>query len=227
MKIYKASMMHHVTMLLVISSALAGVLMQSEDLPNGTPAPPRPKPAPKPLDPKRDHIDPADVFESKLYAQDGVPYQRFGSSLVQNDRLVAVSTDTSSGSPSRVYLFQQLNTTSFVEYAKLHSSSSDDGYGICMAMSERFLLVGAPYDDSTGYLSGRVYVYSLANAYSSSVSTEASTILESSSGYKLGGLYGSSVSILGDSIAVGAPMDSTFQQFSGAVFLYSYNAVDR
>ncbi len=113
----------------------------------------------------------------------------------------------------------------------LQSLSSDtgnnyDGFGLSMSSNGEWVVVGAPYDDTKGYLSGKTYLFryhSESGLYDANV---AQPHLLSSTAFPMGTMYGSSVANAANYIAIGAPGESVSQRlFAGAVHVYQFNAV--
>mmetsp|Transcript_5213 Transcript_5213/g.7351 ORF Transcript_5213/g.7351 Transcript_5213/m.7351 type:complete len:188 (+) Transcript_5213:669-1232(+) len=107
--------------------------------------------------------------EFKLFAQDGVSRSHFGSEVVSNGQVIAVST-SSDHLPGKVYLFTQQPPLpgkvskpeksssnhsmsikpQWVQAAVLESlGATSDGFGASIALSEEFLVIGAPFTDSS------------------------------------------------------------------------------
>lgn len=197
------------------------------DDPSGPPPPPSPppkpvKPKPRPALPDGDPILSDDVFEQKLYAQNGAQYQKFGNRLAVHNQMVAASIEEDANGIGKVYVFNSVvvnSTIQYMETAELSGPSRHDGYGQAMAISEKYLVVGVPYSDAMGYMSGSVVIYDLASESSTFSNSKSKTVF-SSAPNPLGATFGSSVSLSGNTLAIGAPLDSTIHQFAGMVYIF-------
>lgn len=205
----------------------------SEATPNPLPHP-KPKPKPQPL-PGNPPISNPGIYESKVYALDGYSYQRFGHSLASSDNILAVGTASHISSDNKVYLYKFLPEDSqfsneletiWQEIQSFTNPASEkstyDGFGLSIVMNDNHLLIAAPFDNTLGYLSGKVYLYD-RNSGSLSYTPNQLISLVSSSGYSMGSMFGSTLSLYEHSLAVGSPYDSSIDLFSGVVYFYQYD----
>jgi hypothetical protein len=111
----------------------------------------------------------------------------------------------------------------------LQSLSSDttsnyDGFGLSMSSDGDWVAVGAPYDDTKGYLSGKVYIYRYHSESGLFESNNAQPYLLSTSTFPMGTMYGSTLANTANFLAIGAPGESISQRlFAGAVHLYQFD----
>ena len=92
-----------------------------------------------------------------------------------------------------------------------------DAYGQSIALTERFLVIGAPHSDAPHKDSGSAYVYKRGrNAW------QFHTKLTAKDGAE-GDLFGISVAIDGDTILVGADLNDEIAEKAGAVYAYKYD----
>jgi hypothetical protein len=96
----------------------------------------------------------------------------------------------------------------------------DSRFGESVAIDNGFAVVGAPRDDQAGADAGAAYVFRRANGGWQFVQKLLPTSFNVSE--VAGGLFGSAVSIYGDQILVGAPMQGATgnEARSGAVYIY-------
>lgn len=95
--------------------------------------------------------------------------------------------------------------------------AADDWFGYSVSISENTIVVGAFLNDDEGEDAGAAYVYQRnAGKWTQRAQLTASDAQEDS-------WFGYSVSISGDAIAVGAPLDSDGGRFSGSVYIFRRN----
>ncbi len=179
------------------------------------------KPAPPP-------IAPGIVFENKIFAQPGVSYQRFGHRIATNQNLVAVGTSVT-GPDSKVFLFEEVasNSSTSSGWTQRGFVSSlnikNDGFGSAMTMDSSVLVVGAPLDDTAGFSSGLVYVFSVASSTATDsfdAKTKPSQVISAPITQK-GASFGSALCMLDGTLVVGSPGATTETgPSSGIVYIY-------
>ncbi len=157
--------------------------------------------------------------EEKLTASDGAAEDLFGNSVaIAGDTAVigAIWDDDNGDKSGSAYVFSDSGST-WVE-TKLTASDGalEDFFGGAVAISGDTAIVGAHGDDDNGTNSGSAYVF----RYNGSIWVE--TKLTASDG-AAGDLFGSSVSISGDTALVGALSDADNGTNSGSVYVFSYN----
>jgi len=174
---------------LVVVAVVAGVVVALNS--NGTRGSP-PTTAP-----------PAFAQETKLTASDGAQFDEFGWSVAAaNDTIVvgAYGDDTVNGEDSgSIYIFTHTGTT-WTEQAKLMASdgASFKNFGNIVAIAGDTIVVGANKDNANGQNSGSAYVFTGSGA----TWTQQAKLTASDGAPSY--LFGRSVSILGDTIVVGA-----------------------
>jgi len=124
----------------------------------------------------------------------------------------------SPGPPGSVFVF---STTTFDHIAKLMASDAtpDDFFGCSIAISADYVAVGALGDDHGGTDSGSVYVFS-TTTFKQVAKLKASDAAE-------GDLFGASVAISADYIAVGAQDDVINGTASGSAYVFSTKTFDQ
>lgn len=123
--------------------------------------------------------------------------------------------------PGASYVFEKPTggwpTTQMTETAKLTADDGEAGdqFGCAVAIDDYVIVVGARFGDSGAVDSGAAYVYSGSN-------WGAETKLLGS-GAVYHDQFGESVSISGDVIALGSPLDDSYAPDGGAVFIFAYD----
>ncbi len=162
--------------------------------------------------------------EFKMTANDGTKDNLFGISVAVsgNYTIVGASGDNDLGDRSgSAYIFER-NGGNWSQAAKLLASdgAKDDRFGISVAISGNYAIVGATDDDDDddlGNKSGSAYIFELNGANWFQV-----TKLTANNGAK-DDLFGSSVSISGEYAIVGAPGDDDLGGKSGSAYIFRRN----
>ncbi len=156
----------------------------------------------------------------KLLAFDGAAGDRFGWSVaVGGDNIVVGSLyeDTQGENAGAVYVFQQTGTNSWDAGIKLLAPDgvADNLFGFSVDIKGDYVIVGAPEEKSRGINAGAAYVF------------HRSTVSVWESGTKLQGYFVSSRDYFGLSVAitsnhafVGAPLEDTWGNNAGAVYVF-------
>lgn len=173
-------------------------------------------------------IDPW-LQQAKLTASDGDTYDYFGDTVAISGDTVVVGAyrDDDKGSVSgSVYVFVKPNTgwaTTSAFNAKLTASdgAANDYFGKSVAISGNTVVVGAYGDDDNGGGSGSVYVFVKPDSGWATTSTYDAklTACDGCDGV-MGGQFGYSVGISGDTIVVGANNGYGNEDHSGLVYLF-------
>jgi len=150
---------------------------------------------------------------------DGAAGDKFGGGVaISGDTaLVGASENNDKGGNSgSVYVFEY-NGSAWVETDNLLASDggSADHFGYRISLSGDALLVGANLDRNNGYESGSAYIF----RYDGSTWVEESKLLLPSDG-AVGDFFGSSVSISGGTILVGAYRDDDNVSNSGSAYVF-------
>jgi len=146
--------------------------------------------------------------QQKLLASDGAASDLFGVSvLISGDTVVvgAYADDTPGGvNAGSAYVFVRSGTTWSEQQKLLASDGANDLFGISVWVSGDTAVVGASFDDTPGGVNaGSVYVF----VRSGTTWTEQQKLLASDGA--AGDFFGSSVSVSGDTVVVGAYVDDT------------------
>lgn len=119
-----------------------------------------------------------------------------------------------------LYLAQSGSTPSFTIVQP--AAAVGDAFGYSVAVSGNLIVIGAPGEDTAGAGSGTIYVFSALNG------SPLLTIPNPDAAAGAG--FGSSVAIVGNTIVVGAPHDSTAAADAGRAYLFDAsngNLIDR
>jgi len=140
--------------------------------------------------------------QPKVTASDGAPYDEFGASVsVFGDTLV-VGAPRAAATAGAAYVFAR-HAAPWTEQAKLSASAPDvtagDHFGQSVSVAGDTVVVGAPDDDRPlAYSGGSAYVFARSGAVWSTQKLVASNAGPNDH-------FGTSVSVSGDTIVVGAP----------------------
>ena len=155
---------------------------------------------------------------AKLVPSDGYFNDYFGYSVdISGDyTIVGASRDDDSGSDSgSAYIFQR-SGTEWIELSKITPADgyTDDRFGVSVAISGDYTIVGASRDDDSGSDSGSAYIFQRSD----SEWTEQ-TKLTPADGYSYDN-FGYSVAIRGDYAIVGAHYDDDNGSSSGSAYIF-------
>ena len=149
-----------------------------------------------------------------LNAPDGAPGGRFGSSVALRDNTFVVGAPGRLGGddPGAAYVFIRPDDRWGSEYKVTYNvkltmpdGAVDGRFGYSVAVSGDTVVVGAPGKENGGG-TGAVYVYTKPESGWTRAPTPAKLTV---SGGAAGDLFGHAVSIIGDSVVVGAPVAKT------------------
>ncbi|MCI0485275.1 MAG: Ig-like domain-containing protein [Blastocatellia bacterium] len=143
------------------------------------------------------------TLQAKLTAENGFATDRFGGSVgISGDTAVVGAEGDGGLSSGAAYVFVR-NGTTWTEQAKLTASDSFDFklFGGSVAIDGDTIAVGAIGDDEKGGLAGAIYVF----VRNGTVWTQQAKLTADDGGAD--DLLGGSVSISGDTVAVGAEAD--------------------
>lgn len=154
----------------------------------------------------------------KLLPNDGAASDHFGWSVAIGESVVAVGAygdDDNGAASGSAYLF---DAHTGVQIAKLlpGDGESDDWFGLCIAVDDGVVVVGAFFNDDNGLDSGAAYMFD-----ASSGMQIAKLLPEDGSA---GALFGCSVDIDGGVVAIGATYDDDNGIQSGSVYLFDVSS---
>ena len=162
---------------------------------------------------------------TKLLAADNSPLDELGTSVSMDGNTIAAGApfdDTEANNAGSVHIFVGDPVSGYIEQQKLtpFDGRSSDGFGTSVSLSGDTLVIGSPRDDDGGSNSGSAYVYVRDNGIWSL--QQKLVALDD----RRADEYGLSVSIDGDTIAIGAKMEDTNADGvnttnQGAVYVYT------
>ena len=160
------------------------------------------------------------IQQDKITADDAAAYDYFGTSVGIFGDTIAVGApkDDDAGSKSgSVYIFR-FDGANWIQEQKIVPSdgAADDEFGTSVGIFGDTVVVGSPYDDDKGSMSGSAYVFRFDGA---NWSQEVKLIASDGA---LGDGLGSSVDIFGDVAIVGSPNDDTNGGDSGSAYVYRF-----
>ncbi len=164
----------------------------------------------------------------KLIASDGVTDDYFGFSVAidGNTMVVGAYLDDDNGTDSGaayVFRYDPDGSGQWVQEVKLLPSDGVEGaeFGHSVAIDGDRIVVGAPHDFGSGFRSGSAYVFQYDPDGSGQWIEESELVPDEDS---TGSLFGWSVSIDGDVIAVGAEFDErNWGDYTGSVSMFRYD----
>jgi len=156
--------------------------------------------------------------QQKLIASDGIAFNEFGCSVSLSGDTALIGAREWSSAPGfgSAYVFTRTGTT-WTQQQKLIASDGApmDQFGNAVALSGDTALIGAPYDDDHGSVSGSAYVFiRTGNTWTQQ------TKLIASDGYT-NDEFGKSVSLSGDTALIGAWMDDALGTNSGSAYVFT------
>jgi hypothetical protein len=157
---------------------------------------------------------------AKITASDGAADDQFGfSSSISGDTVVVGAPRHDDKGAAYVFERNAGGPGNWGQVAKLTSSdgAADDRFGWSVSVSDGTVVVGAPRDDDAGDHSGSAYLFEEPGAGWANMTETAK--LTASDGVELDG-FGWSVSISGDTVAVGSPFDDDNGDMSGSAYLF-------
>ncbi len=166
---------------------------------------------------------------NKIFASDGTNYDYFGYAVASSGTKVVIGApyDNVYGMFSgSAYVYDlSSGTLADVLASEIKLTPSDgaynDRYGYAVSISGDIVVIGAYYDDDSASESGSVYIYDLSHGTGSAADVRASQIKLTPSDGVTNGLFGETISISGDTLAIGAHGDDDRGLYSGSVYIYS------
>lgn len=157
----------------------------------------------------------------KLNASDGMTGDNFGNAVAISENTIVVGANlkdhNSDSNVGSVYLYEkQRDTWPAVQTQKIECSdgASGNNFGTSVSISGNTLAVGAHFDDARADNAGATYIFSRGNrGWSQSQKLTASDSDE-------GDLFGYSVSISGNTLAIGAFADDDKALNAGSVYVF-------
>ncbi len=156
--------------------------------------------------------------QAKITASDGAAYDCFGYSVaISGDyAVVGAWADADNGAASgSAYIFKR-DGTAWTEQAKITASdgAAYDRFGVSVAISGDYAVVGAHTDDDAGMDSGSAYIFKRDGT---AWEEQAKITASDGAAYDC---FGISVAISGDCAVVGASGDDDAGSNSGSAYIY-------
>ena len=157
--------------------------------------------------------------EAKIQASDAEDGDFFGKSVSILDDYVIVGAeleDTRAANAGAVYIFKRTGVN-WIQEAKIQASDAENGdnFGSSVSISGDYIIIGAYGEDTGGNNAGAAYLFK----HTGTNWTQEAKIQASDT--ENGDIFGSSVSISGNSIIVGAPYEDTGGSQAGAAYLFN------
>ncbi len=163
----------------------------------------------------------------KLTASDPADGDQFGYSVSLSGDYAVIGApykDDTGADEGAVYVYDQDlgGTDAWGEVVKLTASdaAAGDEYGSSVAIDGDYAVIGAPYDDDAGTDEGASYVYYRDQG---GVDNWGEVVKLTASDAEGSDSFGSSVSISGDYILVGAPYEDGTGTDQGAAYVFNRN----
>ena len=158
----------------------------------------------------------AKIQASDAAAGDNFGGSFFGSSAVaaSNTRIVvgSWSEDATASDAGSAYIFD-INGT---QLAKIQASdaAASDRFGFSVAASNTRIVVGAPWEDTTGTDAGSAYIFDINGTQLAKIQ---------SSDIQLNDRFGTTVAVSDTRIVVGAPNEDTSASNAGSAYIFDIN----
>jgi hypothetical protein len=154
----------------------------------------------------------------KLIASDGAAFDDFGFSVAidGNHAVIGSYLDDDGASASGSVYFYEFDGTQFQPRGKVSALDpvTNQHFGYSVDVSGTTAVIGARFDDDNGNFSGSAYIYDFGGG---NWSFNSKITPNDGSGFRY---FGTSVSINGDNILVGAIGDATIASSAGAVYRF-------
>jgi len=162
-------------------------------------------------------------FSEKIMGSDAENSDQFGYSVSISGDIAIVGTnyeDTGGSDAGTAYVFRY-NGSTWVEEQKLIASDAEAGdqFGCSVSISGDVVVIGARGEDTGGSSAGAAYVFRNDGAAWVEESKLQASYSEASD------YFGSSVSIFGDVVVVGASGEDTGGSSAGAAYVFRYDSV--
>ncbi len=163
----------------------------------------------------------AQISEFKITATDGAAFDEFGISVSISGDYAVVGADYDDDNGNRsgsAYVFKR-SGASWAQEAKILPSdgAKDDSFGLSVSISGDYAVVGARHDDDNGSSSGSAYAFKRTGT-----TWDQEAHLLASDGAS-SDFFGSSVSISGDYVVVGAFQNNDNGFYSGSAYVFKRN----
>lgn len=161
------------------------------------------------------------VQEAKLMSEAKEVADGFGFSVSTNGDRIAVGALNEHGGAGAVYVYARAGNRWFCEETITAARpGAFESFGRSISLQGDALLIGAPGTSTQGYQSGIAYLFDRsAGNWRQKVEFRAEDVQE-------GDLFGSSVSMDGSYLAIGAEGSDAFGKDAGAVYIFSRSGED-
>ena len=133
--------------------------------------------------------------------------------------VIANSENNGKRGPGVVHVFQRRGSAwAHVGILSAPDATAEDDFGVSMAAHDKILVVGAQFADLHGHDAGLAYVFELSQQ------TWHPTAVLSADDAAPGDQFGLTVSVSGETIAVGARLDDSRNTDAGATYLFRRRA---
>ncbi|MFV2016607.1 MAG: FG-GAP repeat protein, partial [Candidatus Heimdallarchaeota archaeon] len=154
----------------------------------------------------------------KIKPSDGAQEDNFGTSVsISGDyTIIGAPLNNNNGIlTGSAYIFRR-NDTNWIQEQKLIASDGEtlDSFGAFVSISGNYAVVGAPFDNDKGFLSGSVYIFERDDT----TWTEKQKLTASDG--TADDYFGSPVSISENYLIVGAPLDDDNGLNSGSAYIF-------
>lgn len=144
----------------------------------------------------------SEIAKIKADAQSG---NNFGYSVSMDGDYIVAGAYNEGIDPANAgaaYLYKRVSDDNITRIAKLvvDDAKQDDNFGSSVSIKGNYIAVGASGDDTMNTNAGSVYIFRLNK--DTNTTTQIAKVFANT---QSGGLFGSSVSISGDNLSVGAP----------------------
>jgi hypothetical protein len=156
--------------------------------------------------------------QAKLVAEPAFAEDTLGGNVALNNNVAMLGVsrrdDKGKDSGAVVSFEREMNTWKQRHIFTAPDAKSGDAFGQSIALTENFLVIGAPHSDALGIDSGAAYIYKRE-----SDTWRYQTKITARDGIA-GDLFGISVAIDGNTILVGADLHDEKAENAGAVYVY-------
>lgn len=151
-----------------------------------------------------------------LHEDRATPWSEFGTSVaIESGFLFVAANSETGGKRGRIHLFQRRDSA-WVHVGVLSAPEAtvEDDFGVSMAAHGNTLVVGAQFGDVHGKDSGLAYVFELR-----SEKWQQAAVLSAGDAAP-GDQFGLTVSVSGETIAVGARLENSGGEDAGATYIF-------
>ncbi|MCF8373233.1 MAG: T9SS type A sorting domain-containing protein [Bacteroidales bacterium] len=157
----------------------------------------------------------------KLIASDGASGDAFGESVFIADTLCLVGARNNGTGAAYIFKYDAgLASWEQIQILIPTNGLVADEFGACVAIQENSVFVSAPKNDANGMNSGATYIF---NYNATSQLWEQAQMLMASNGNP-NDEFGTSLSVSGEWLFIGASKNDTLGNNSGLVYVFKYNS---